>query len=419
MFILFIDLLPLHLEDIEPDEKERDEDSRHVEYGNPNHYQFLSSGVVDHGSILLDGFHIDGYNHLYEGKVEETKSCHKVKGETNNTKILKPPSRWSLKRKQFGRQNRKLRRVCRKVIKSQTFYWIVIILVFLNTLTLASEHYRQPRWLDHFQEVANMCFVVLFTMEMLLKMYSLGFRGYFISLFNRFDWFVVVSSIIEAILIYNKVMPQLGMSVLRCVRLLRIFKVTRYWPSLRNLVASLINSMRSIASLLLLLFLFIIIFALLGMQVFGGKFNFDSTHGKPRSNFDSFWQSLLTVFQILTGEDWNLVMYDGINAYGGVGSPGVLASIYFIILFICGNCIQSTKVYYSTDILLNVFLAIAVDNLADAESLTAIEKEILWEYCSVPIGPAGMNDVGELEIQLRLRQIDCEQACIKAEKEKE
>ena len=56
--------------------------------------------------------------------------------------------------------------------------------------------------------------------------------------------------------------------------------------------------MRSIASLLLLLTLFIIIFALLGMQLFGGKFNFDETQQKPRANFDSFIQSLLTVFQV-------------------------------------------------------------------------------------------------------------------------
>lgn len=46
------------------------------------------------------------------------------------------------------------------------------------------------------------------------------------------------------------------------------------------------------------------------------------------------WLSL----KILTGEDWNVVMYDGINAYGGVASLGILACIYFIILFICGNC---------------------------------------------------------------------------------
>ncbi|POI34542.1 hypothetical protein CIB84_001706, partial [Bambusicola thoracicus] len=110
-----------------------------------------------------------------------------------------------------------------------------------------------------------------------------------------------------------------------------------YWNSLSNLVASLLNSVRSIASLLLLLFLFIIIFSLLGMQLFGGKFNFDEMQTR-RSTFDNFPQSLLTVFQILTGEDWNSVMYDGIMAYGGPSFPGMLVCIYFIILFICGNC---------------------------------------------------------------------------------
>jgi len=74
--------------------------------------------------------------------------------------------------------------------------------------------------------------------------------------------------------------------------------VNRYWKSLSNLVASLLNSIQSIASLLLLLFLFIIIFALLGMQVFGGRFNFDPTNDKPRHNFDTFTQAMLTVFQV-------------------------------------------------------------------------------------------------------------------------
>jgi voltage-dependent calcium channel L type alpha-1D len=78
--------------------------------------------------------------------------------------------------------------------------------------------------------------------------------------------------------------------------------MVRYWRSLSNLVASLLNSIQSIASLLLLLFLFIMIFALLGMQVFGGKFNYDPVEEKDRHNFDCFWQALLTVFQVKTTE---------------------------------------------------------------------------------------------------------------------
>ncbi|MEQ2167757.1 hypothetical protein GOODEAATRI_007274, partial [Goodea atripinnis] len=106
--------------------------------------------------------------------------------------------------------------------------------------------------------IANKVLLALFTGEMLLKMYSLGLQAYFVSLFNRFDSFVVCGGILETILVETKIMSPLGISVLRC---------------------------------------------------------------------------------ILTGEDWNSVMYDGIMAYGGPSFPGMLVCIYFIILFICGNCI--------------------------------------------------------------------------------
>ncbi|XP_035282345.1 voltage-dependent L-type calcium channel subunit alpha-1C isoform X14 [Anguilla anguilla] len=285
------------------------------------------------------------------GDMEGETCCTRLANRISKSKFSRYSRRW----------NRLCRRKCRAAVKSNVFYWLVIFLVFLNTLTIASEHHRQPEWLTEVQDIANKVLLALFTGEMLLKMYSLGLQAYFVSLFNRFDSFVVCGGILETILVETKIMSPLGISVLRCVRLLRIFKITRYWNSLSNLVASLLNSVRSIASLLLLLFLFIIIFSLLGMQLFGGKFNFDDTR---RSTFDNFPQSLLTVFQILTGEDWNSVMYDGIMAYGGPSFPGMLVCIYFIILFICGNYI-----------LLNVFLAIAVDNLADAESLTSAQKE--------------------------------------------
>lgn len=55
------------------------------------------------------------------------------------------------KRKNIDRVNRRLRRACRKAVKSQAFYWLIIVLVFLNTGVLATEHYQQPPWLDDFQ----------------------------------------------------------------------------------------------------------------------------------------------------------------------------------------------------------------------------------------------------------------------------
>ncbi|KAM8812411.1 voltage-dependent L-type calcium channel subunit alpha-1S [Rhynchonycteris naso] len=295
---------------------------------------------------------------LREGKLSldeggsDTESLYEIEGLNKIIQFVRHWRQW----------NRVFRWRCHDLVKSRAFYWLVILIVALNTLSIASEHHDQPLWLTHLQDVANRVLLALFTLEMLVKMYGLGLRQYFMSVFNRFDCFVVCSGVLEILLVESGAMSPLGISVLRCIRLLRLFKITRYWTSLSNLVASLLNSIRSIASLLLLLFLFIIIFALLGMQLFGGRYDFEDTEVR-RSNFDNFPQALISVFQVLTGEDWNSVMYNGIMAYGGPSYPGMLVCIYFIILFVCGNYI-----------LLNVFLAIAVDNLAEAESLTSAQK---------------------------------------------
>ncbi|XP_063983724.1 voltage-dependent calcium channel type A subunit alpha-1 isoform X3 [Diachasmimorpha longicaudata] len=262
--------------------------------------------------------------------------------------------------KNFWKIEKQTRIWIRKKIKSQSFYWFVIILVFLNTVCVAVEHYNQPEWLSDFLYYTEFVFLGLFMCEMFVKMYALGPRKYFSSSFNRFDCVVILGSIFEVIWSAVK-SGSFGLSVLRALRLLRIFKVTKYWASLRNLVISLLNSMRSIISLLFLLFLFILIFALLGMQLFGGQFNFPS--GTPPTNFNTFPIALLTVFQILTGEDWNEVMYQGIESQGGHKGGGMIYSSYFIVLVLFGN--------YT---LLNVFLAIAVDNLANAQELTAAEE---------------------------------------------
>jgi len=76
-------------------------------------------------------------------------------------------------------------------------------------------------------DVTNITFVSLFAIEMMVKIYALGLQKYFDSMFNRFDSFVVIFSIVEIILIQTDVMDPLGVSVLRCARLLRVFKVTR------------------------------------------------------------------------------------------------------------------------------------------------------------------------------------------------
>ncbi|CAI5639567.1 unnamed protein product [Oreochromis niloticus] len=194
----------------------------------------------------------------------------------------------------FRRKERLLRISIRRVVKTQTFYWTVLGLVALNTLCVAIVHHNQPLWLSNFLYYAEFLFLALFLTEMLLKMYSLGPRLYFHSSFNCFDCSVIVGSIFEVLWGFFRPGTSFGISVLRALRLLRIFKITKYWASLRNLVVSLMNSMKSIISLIFLLFLFIVVFALLGMQLFGGRFIFEDY---TPTNFDTFPAAIMTVFQ--------------------------------------------------------------------------------------------------------------------------
>ena len=150
---------------------------------------------------------------------------------------------------------------------------------------------------------------------------------------------------------------------------MRVFRYTRYWEDMSDFTTALFDSIIAILSLLLLLIIFLIILALLGMQIFGGRMNFDE--GRPRSHFDDFWTAFLTVFQVITGENWNTVMYDTIRSYGGLeGGQGVIG-----VIFICGTFILGNFV------LLNVFLAIAVKSLDDAKAAKEKRDAFIEKWC--------------------------------------
>ena len=80
-----------------------------------------------------------------------------------------------------------------------------------------------------------------------------------------------------------------------------------------------------------LLLLFCFIYSVLGMQLFGGSMHIDGV--LPRNNFDTLHWAFISVFQILSGEAWNEIMYIGVNA-GGWGT-----ALFFISWVIIGQFI--------------------------------------------------------------------------------
>ncbi|XP_038568913.1 voltage-dependent T-type calcium channel subunit alpha-1I isoform X1 [Micropterus salmoides] len=215
------------------------------------------------------------------------------------------------------------------IVGSRYFNRGIMIAILINTLSMGIEYHEQPQELTDILEISNMVFTSLFSLEMLLKVLALGLFGYIKNPYNGFDSIIVIISVWEIV-----GEAEGGLSVLRTFRLLRVLKLVRFLPALRRQLVVLMKTMDNVATFCMLLMLFIFIFSILGMHLFGCKFGLRQDSGDTlpdRKNFDSLLWAIVTVFQILTQEDWNAVLYNG------MASTTPLAALYFVALMTFGN----------------------------------------------------------------------------------
>uniref|UniRef100_A0A8C6KEV4 Voltage-dependent T-type calcium channel subunit alpha-1I-like n=1 Tax=Nothobranchius furzeri TaxID=105023 RepID=A0A8C6KEV4_NOTFU len=215
------------------------------------------------------------------------------------------------------------------IVESKYFNRGIMIAILINTISMGIEHHEQPDELTNVLEICNIVFTSMFSLEMILKLTAFGSFSYLRNPYNVFDGVIVIISVCEIV-----GQSDGGLSVLRTFRLLRVLKLVRFMPALRRQLVVLMKTMDNVATFCMLLMLFIFIFSILGMHIFGCKFSLKTDTGDTvpdRKNFDSLLWAIVTVFQILTQEDWNAVLYNGMAAT----SP--LAALYFVALMTFGN----------------------------------------------------------------------------------
>nr|AIJ29365.1 voltage-gated T-type calcium channel [Trichoplax adhaerens] len=291
---------------------------------------------------------------------------HQPDGVSLTTDLSNKPTNYQ----KLKQRIRRLRVRCCIFTKSQKFSLIVLFAILANTIVMAIEHHNQPTYQIQALEVCNIIFTIFFTLEMVFKLFALGLLRYAKDSFNVFDAIIVIVSLVE-IATDGK-----GLSVLRSFRLLRIFKIVRFLPTLQRQMMVMAQTFDNVVIFLGLLFLFMFTFSILGMHLFGNRFCLARVKDGPvvcsRKNFDSLLWAFVTVFQILTQEDWNVVMYDGMLA------RGKWAAIYFLALVTLGNYV-----------LLNLLVAILVNGFQEQEKdeknrkkdLTAKMGRALKHYC--------------------------------------
>uniref|UniRef100_A0A8C9TGK3 Voltage-dependent T-type calcium channel subunit alpha-1H n=1 Tax=Scleropages formosus TaxID=113540 RepID=A0A8C9TGK3_SCLFO len=215
------------------------------------------------------------------------------------------------------------------IVESKYFNRGIMIAILINTISMGIEHHEQPEELTNVLEISNIVFTSMFALEMILKLTAFGFFSYLRNAYNIFDGIIVIISVCEIV-----GQADGGLSVLRTFRLLRVLKLVRFMPALRRQLVVLMKTMDNVATFCMLLMLFIFIFSILGMHIFGCKFSLRTDSGDTvpdRKNFDSLLWAIVTVFQILTQEDWNMVLYNG------MASTSPWAALYFVALMTFGN----------------------------------------------------------------------------------
>ena len=127
-----------------------------------------------------------------------------------------------------------------------------------------------------------------------------------------------------------------SLAVLRGFRIIRLLKIVKSWEKLQELLATIGNTLKDLRNFLVLLFICMLAFTLLGLQLFAYRLKYDSsgapssTGVSPRLNFDGLGNALTAVFIIFQGEQWHIVMS---NVYRAMGSTSV---IYLVVIVLAG-----------------------------------------------------------------------------------
>ena len=139
-----------------------------------------------------------------------------------------------------------------------------------------------------------------------------------------------------------------SLSAFRTLRVLRTFKLLKRWESLQHLIMAVFKSGPGLGYFCLILFLYLFICSLMGMSLFAGKLDSNDDVYGTRANFDSLYSSFVTTFQLVTGENWDVILYRTMNYSPAMGV------LFCVFVYVCG-CL----------VLLNILLAILLENFSE------------------------------------------------------
>lgn len=264
-----------------------------------------------------------------------------------NSKVLQDEGTctpWKLMPIGEGKRPRGLAPPCfQAVLSSRGFHVVILLLVVLDAILMSTYNmffeFKSPAWVtyDTFLDWAQVTFTLLFDLEVLFKVWCLGFQGFIKRSLHKFDLVLAIGNTIRVIFY-----KELKASQLCYFQVLRTFRLIKLFPTLEDFARRIFGHIVKLGTLVLFTLSSLILISVISLQLFCCI--------EGLRQFETFPHAFMSMFQILTQKGWAIVMYQCM-----LQGPSQLAfpiAAYFI-----------TYHLFATVIVLSLFVAVILDNL--------------------------------------------------------
>uniref|UniRef100_A0A674JK08 Sodium channel protein n=1 Tax=Terrapene triunguis TaxID=2587831 RepID=A0A674JK08_9SAUR len=278
-----------------------------------------------------------------------------------------------------------LRKTCYKVVEHSWFESFIIFMILLSSGALAFEdiHLQNRKNIKTMLEFLDQVFTYIFVLEMFLKWLAYGFKKYFTNAWCWLDFLIVDVSLVTLIdkLLGNSKIG--AMKSLRTLRALRPLRALSRFEGMRVVVNALIGAIPSIMNVLLVCLIFWLIFSIMGVNLFAGKFGkcvnlteeksvlntsienkqnciaYNDTHKiywtNGKVNFDHVGSGYLALLQVATFKGWMDIMYAAVDSRGVEEQPKKEYNLYMYLYFV-------VFIIFGSFFTLNLFVGVIIDN---------------------------------------------------------
>ena len=269
------------------------------------------------------------------------------------------------------------------IVESNSFDLTIIGIVVVNTAFMSMEHHRSPDWVTNAVHFSEYFFAFVYLFEALMKIFGVGLAPYLSVRQNCMDFCIVALSFVGFTVHQTSAassfrVVRLIVKMLRIVRLAEVFARN---DAMVRLIQTVTGSGGLLEGLMIFIFGGMCVLSVAAGQILGTchspKADGEPTNGQefgsegfPRENFYTFWDAMLSNFQIMSGEDWAPMMYSYMSCAGN------WAVIYFVAVVIFTNFF-----------LLNIFVAVILENfeMSEEDKLIKQESRYVQQHGSAPV----------------------------------